>query len=187
MLLETDWLKVKEIWCGLGPNRNPRALQGWIERNYNLRMSMQELQAELSSRDFLMAALEHDKKIARRVDAMTVDTISERMATARLQSFSDMQKRFSNFGEIVDKALANIIKKAEFGKVSIDEVRRLMETYLKILQFQETYEIPMIPETDDETITLTRDPQGLARALLAAAKIRETNLSDLMNGEASKS
>ena len=187
MMLETDWLKVREIWCGLGPDRNPRALQSWIERNHNVRISLQELNAELNARDFLIAALEHDKKIARRVDAMTVDTIAERMATARLQSFADMQRRFSNFGEIVDKALAGIIKKAEYGKLSIDEVRRLMETYLKILQFQEAYEIPMVPEASDDTIELTRDPQGLARALLAVSKIRDMDLDDIRNGKASQS
>lgn len=179
MLKETDWIRIKQIWLGMGPDRTPRSLQGWIERNHGVKLPLPEIQAELSTRNYIFDALEHDKKIARKVDAITVDTIAERMAALRLQSFNDMNQRFKNFGEIVDKALATVIKKAEFGKVSIDEVRRLMETYLKIMEFIEDYEVPMIPEMNDEEVINARDPQALSRALMQQMKIRDMSLSGL--------
>jgi hypothetical protein len=183
-MLETDWLKAKQIWLGMGPDRNLRALQRWIEVNHNQRMPLELLQAEISSRNFLFDALEHDKKIARRVDAMTVDSLSQQMAQARLQSFADMTRRFKDFGDIVDRAMASVIKRAEFGKVSIADARHLMETYLKVLEYQENYQIPMLPDmSDDPGASLPRDPAALAGALLAVNRIKDMDLDEIRDAQ----
>jgi hypothetical protein len=74
------------------------------------------------------------------------------------------------------------VKKAVEGKatISLDELRRFMETMLKIREFMDNQEVPLLGAEDEDAIGQNfSNPAELARALLNIDHIRDLNIEDL--------
>lgn len=178
---ETQWLSIREMWFSMGPDRDVRHLQRFIQSKFQTKIPVDLLMTEINARNWNIQALEYDAQTARKIDAATQDTMVAELASARLKAFRDMTRRFKDFGETFDKVMIKAKATLEKNKdVSLQEARMFMETYLKVLQFTNEVEIPLMPDDDGIESGRIGDPADLARALLTAKKTGDMTIEDLV-------
>lgn len=178
---ETDWQNIKQTWLSMGANRDLRALQRHIEHKYRVKMPLSELRIEGNKRNWTAEAIEFDSKLNRKIDALTIDSLSKELAAERVNGYRTLRKQVAEFSDLMTLMLPKVRRHIESKAViSIDDVRKYMETLLKVRQFMDNQEVPISMGDDDALGAIDySNPAELGRALIAASNIREINLEDL--------
>lgn len=178
---ETDWLNLKQTWLAMGASRDLRHLQRHIEHKYRVKIPLDELRIEANKRNWTAEAIEFDSKLNRKIDALTVDSLAKELAAERINGWRKIRAQADEFSNILTLMLPKVKRRIEAANViSIDDARKFMETMLKVRQFMDEQEIPLLP-TDDEALGSLNynNPAELGRALINAADIREIKIADL--------
>lgn len=178
---EKDWLKIKQVWLSMGSSRDMRHLQRYIERNYSVKMAFEDLRVEANLRNWTAEAIEFDSKLNRKIDALTIDNLAKELATERINGYRKIRKQSEEFSDILTLLLAKVRRQLETKTiVSLDDVRKYMETQLKVRQFMDEQEVPLSMGDDDALGAINySNPAELGRALISSADIREIKIEDL--------
>lgn len=180
MLQETDWIKLKQTWLALGPNRDLRTLQRHIQHLFRMKMPLDLLQTEVNKRGWTIDAIEHDSKINQKIDAITIDNLAKELAAERINGWRKLRDQANEFSSLMTLMLPKAKKYIE-GKavIPLDEARKFMETLIKVREFMDAQEVPMMPGEDDAIGASFSNPAELGRALMNAAQLRDLRVTDL--------
>ena len=181
MITESDWLTIKQTWFAMGSGRDLRFLQRHIERKHNVKIPVDELRIEANKRNWTAEALQFDSKLNQKIDALTVDTLSKELAAERINGYRKLRDQASQFSELLTIMLPKAKAVIEGSRViSLDDVRKFMETALKVREFMDAQEVPMLPTAEDELNGINySNPAELGRALINAASIHDIRITDL--------
>lgn len=162
-------------------NRDVRHLQRYIMAHHRVKLPIDEIMMEINRREWQAAAILYDREVDVRINALTVDSLSKEMAQNRIKAFQNMHRQVQEFSDILDVVLQKAKTTVAVAKtVTLAEARGFMETYIKVLQFRELQDIPVLPmaEADDMSIDYS-NPTELAQALLNTTKIKDLRITDL--------
>lgn len=178
---ETDWIQLKQTWLAMGPNRDLRNLQRHITHKYRVKMPLDELRTEANRRGWTVEAIQHDSKLNQKIDAITVDSLAKELAAERINGWRTLRKQANEFSDLLTLMLPKVKRHIESAKViSIDDARKFMETAIRLREFMDNQEVPLLPSEDDAVEGIDySNPAELGRALLNIADIRELNVTDL--------
>lgn len=178
---ESEWLQLKQVWMALGPNRDLRTLQRHIERKHRVKVPLDELRMEVNKRGWTFEVIEYDSKVNQRVDALTIDNLAKEIAAERINGWRTLRDQAREFSDLLTLLLPKVRKHLESkSTVSLDELRRFMETALKVREFMDNQEVPLLAVEDDAAIGVDfSNPAELSRALLNIGRIRDLGVDDL--------
>lgn len=180
MLQETDWIKLKQTWLALGPNRDLRNLQRHISHLHRVKIPLDILQTEVNKRGWTVEAIEHDSKISQKIDAITIDNLAKELAAERINGWRKLRDQANEFSSLMTIMLPKVKKQIETAKViSIDDARKFMETLLRVREFMDAQEVPMMPGDEDAIGANFSNPAELGRALMNASQLRDLKITDL--------
>lgn len=180
MIQETDWLKLRQTWLALGPNRDLRTLQRHIQHYHRQKIPLDVLQTEVNKRGWTVDAIEHDSKLSQKIDAITMDNLAKELAAERINGWRRLRDQANEFSGLMTLMLPKVKKHIEQAKViPIDEARKFMETLLRVREFMDEQEVPVAPPEDDALGINFSNPAELGRALMNAAQLRDLKVSDL--------
>lgn len=181
MISEADWQGIKQTWFAMGSSRDLRNLQRHIQHKYRVKIALDELRIEANKRNWTAEAIQFDSKLNQKIDALTIDNLGRELAAERINGWRTLRGQVQEFSDILSTMLPKVKEGLKTTKVvSLDDARKFMETMLKVRQFMDEQEIPLLP-TDDEAFGSIdySNPAALGRALISAAEIRDISLADL--------
>lgn len=178
---ETDWIQLKQTWLAMGPSRDIRNLQKHIAHKYRVKIPIDELRVEANKRNWTIDAIQHDSKLNQKIDAITVDSLAKELAAERINGWRTLRRQATEFSDLLSLMLPKVKRHIESAKViSIDDARKFMETAIRLREFMDNQEVPLLPSEDDAVEGIDySNPAELGRALLNIADIRELNVTDL--------
>lgn len=181
MIQESEWLKLKQVWFAMGANRDLRHLQRHIQHNYRVKMPLEDLRIQANQRNWTAEAIEFDSKLNRKIDAITIDSLAKELAAERINGWRKIRSQAEEFSNCLSLMLPKVKASIEQAKViSLDDARKFMETMLKVREFMDAQEVPMMPVDEDAIGAINySNPAELGRALINAADIREISITDL--------
>ena len=178
---EADWLKIKQTWLALGPGRDLRVLQRHVQHNYRIKMPLDELRIEANKRGWTAATIEFDSKLNQKIDALTVDNLAKELAAERINGYRKLREQANQFSDILSVMLPKVKAFVDSAKtISLDDARKFMETALKVREFMDSQEVPLLPQGDESLNGVNfSNPAELGRALISASEIKGISIADL--------
>lgn len=177
-----DWSHLREVWIGMGEERQLRHLQHYIRHKFGNKIPLGILVAELSKRNMQVEAREFDKRVRARVEERTIDALADKLTQSRLEGMERTARRADAVGELFDEMIQLGVKQIGRGKFDPQVFNILATQAHKWEKFRQEMEAPVIFNEDDEeneNHIKQLPPERMAQAILMTMAGKKFSISQL--------